>query len=329
MYNTDDHSPGTKIIKKIWGPLTAIFLSIYFGYHIFQGERGVISWFQLSKKVKINEEQLSALTTEKETLEQRVKLLRPDSIDLDMLDEQARRLLNYSKKLNHGEAVILGIKSALNFSLKKNLIKKIASTGKPMIISTGMANKGEIAEAVDAARRGGCQDIALLHCVSSYPANPRDYNLKTVADMASSFKVHVGISDHTIDNTTAVTSIAFGGCIVEKHVTLDRAGGGPDDSFSLEPADLKALCKASKIAWEAIGKVDYQLKEGERSNVKFRRSLYFINNIKKGEKIKQSDIASVRPGYGIAPKNWYSIIGKVVNKDVLRNTAVKFSDITE
>lgn len=208
------------------------------------------------------------------------------------------------------------------------LIEYVAATKKPMIISTGLANKGEIAEAVDAARRGGCKDIALLHCVSSYPANPRDYNLKTVADIASSFKVHVGISDHTIDNTTAVTSIAFGGCIIEKHVTLDRLGGGPDDSFSLEPADLKALCKASKIAWEAIGKVDYELKEGEKSNVKFRRSLYFINNIKKGEKIKQSDIASVRPGYGIAPKNFYSIIGKVVNKDVFRHTAVKFSDIT-
>lgn len=209
------------------------------------------------------------------------------------------------------------------------LIEYVASTKKPMIISTGMASKVEIAEAVDAARGKGCKDIALLHCVSAYPASPRDYNLKTVADIASSFDVNAGISDHTIENTTAVTSIAFGGCIIEKHVTLDRSGGGPDDSFSLEPHDLRALCRDSKIAWEAIGKVDYDLKDGEKSNIKFRRSLYFINDLKKGDQISASDVASVRPGYGIAPKNLRFIIGKTVRNDVYKNTAVKFSDITE
>ena len=209
------------------------------------------------------------------------------------------------------------------------LIEYVASTKKPMIISTGMANKDEISEALEAARKGGCNNIALLHCVSSYPANPSDYNLKTIADIESSFKVKVGISDHTIENTTALMSIAFGGCIIEKHFTLDRAGGGPDDSFSLEPLELKTLCRDAKIAWEAIGKVDYSLKKAEMSNIKFRRSLYFINDLKKGTKIRESDVASVRPGYGIPPKYFDSIIGKEVSKDIFKNTAVKFSDIRE
>ena len=209
------------------------------------------------------------------------------------------------------------------------LIKYVASTKKPMIISTGMANKEEISEALEAAREGGCNEIALLHCVSSYPANPSDYNLKTIADMETSFNVNVGISDHTVENTTAITSIAFGGCIIEKHFTLDRSGGGPDDSFSIEPDELKALCVDSKIAWQAIGGVNYKLKEAEVLNIKFRRSLYFINDIKKGEKIKQSDVASVRPGYGIPPKNFDLIIGKEVSRDVKKNTAIKFSDISD
>ena len=207
------------------------------------------------------------------------------------------------------------------------LIEYVASTKKPIIISTGMANREEISEAIEVAHKGGCNDIALLHCVSSYPANPSDYNLKTIADMESTFKVKVGISDHTIENTTAITSIAFGGCIIEKHFTLDRLGSGPDDSFSLEPVELKALCRDSKIAWKAIGKVDYSLKEVEIPNIKFRRSLYFISDIKKGSKIKESDIASVRPGYGIPPKNFYSIVDREVTKDVLKNTPVNFSDI--
>ena len=209
------------------------------------------------------------------------------------------------------------------------LIDYVASTKKPMIISTGMANRDEISEAIEAAYKGGCNNIALLHCVSSYPANSSDYNLKTMVDIESRFKVKVGISDHTIENTTAVASVALGGCIIEKHFTLDRSGGGPDDSFSIEPNELKALCRDSKIAWEAIGKADYSVKEVEISNIKFRRSLYFIKGIKKGTKIQETDIASVRPGYGISPKNFYSIVGKKVTKDVLKNTAVNFSDISD
>lgn len=209
------------------------------------------------------------------------------------------------------------------------LIRYVASTKKPMIISTGMANKEEISEALNAAKEGGCQDIAILHCVSSYPAEPSDYNLQTISDMGTSFNVSVGISDHTLKNTTAITSVAFGSCIIEKHFTLDRSRGGPDDSFSLEPRELKSLCEESNTAWKAIGGVNYKLKEAETSNIQFRRSLYFINDIKKGEKIQQSDIASVRPGFGLPPKNFDQIIGKEVTKNVKRNTAIKSSDIKD
>ena len=209
------------------------------------------------------------------------------------------------------------------------LIKYVASTKKPMIISTGMANEDEISEALETAKSNGCNEIALLHCVSSYPASPTDYNLRTIVDMESRFKVRVGISDHTIENTTAVTSIAFGACIIEKHFTLDRSGGGPDDSFSLEPSELKNLCSSSKIAWSSLGKISYKLKAAEAPNIKFRRSLYFINNLKKGDTITASDIASVRPGYGIPPKNFDLILGKKVTKDIVKNSAVKLSDISE
>ena len=164
-----------------------------------------------------------------------------------------------------------------------------------MIISTGMANEDEISEALETAKSNGCNEIALLHCVSSYPASPEDYNIRTISDMESKFKVNVGISDHTIENTTAITSIAFGACVIEKHFTLDRSGGGPDDSFSLEPSELKDLCLSSKIAWSSIGEINYKLKAAEAPNIKFRRSLYFINNLKKGDTITASDIASVRP----------------------------------
>ena len=161
------------------------------------------------------------------------------------------------------------------------LIKYVAQTGKPMIISTGMADSEEIQEAIEAAREGGCKELAILHCVSGYPAPAGDYNLRTLVDMQKNFKLVTGLSDHTIDNTTAITSVALGASIVEKHVTLDRNGGGPDDSFSLELEELEKLCAGVKTAWEALGQVDYGRKPSERANVKFRRSLYFVKNIKK------------------------------------------------
>lgn len=202
------------------------------------------------------------------------------------------------------------------------LIKYVASTGKPMIISTGMADAEEIQEAIDAAREGGCKELAILHCVSGYPAPAEDYNLRTIPDMIERFGLVTGLSDHTLDNTTAIASVVMGASIIEKHFTLDRNGGGADDSFSLEPPELIALCRDSKTAWSALGKVDYGRKSSEQGNVKFRRSLYFTKNMKAGEIIDAGCVRSVRPGFGLPPKHREYIIGKVLLKDVFSNEPV-------
>jgi N-acetylneuraminate synthase len=204
------------------------------------------------------------------------------------------------------------------------LIKYVAQTGKPMIISTGMADAEEIQEAIDAAREGGCKELAILHCVSGYPAPAADYNLRTMIDMQQRFGLVTGLSDHTLDNTTAITSVALGASIIEKHVTLDRNGGGPDDSFSLEPTELKALCDGAKTAWLALGKVDYGRKSSELANVKFRRSLYFVKDIKAGEVITKEHIKSIRPGFGVAPKFEKEIIGKIGKNNIKLGTAVNW-----
>ena len=202
------------------------------------------------------------------------------------------------------------------------LIKYAASTGKPMIISTGMADAEEIQEAIDAARAGGCKQLAVLHCVSGYPAPAEDYNLRTIPDMIQRFGLVTGLSDHTLDNTTAITSVAMGASIIEKHFTLDRSGGGPDDSFSLEPVELAALCQGAQTAWQALGQVDYGRKSSEQGNVKFRRSLYFVKDMKAGDVITEDCIRSVRPGFGLAPKYITSVIGSTILNDVLINTPV-------
>lgn len=196
------------------------------------------------------------------------------------------------------------------------LIKYVASTGKPMIISTGMTDLEEVAEAVQAARDGGCKELALLRCVSSYPAPAEDYNLRIIPDLVERFGVVAGLSDHTLDNTTAIASVVLGASIIEKHFTLNRNGGGPDDSFSLEPAELTALCRDSKTAWQALGNVNYGRKSSEESNAKFRRSLYFVQDLKAGETITHDSIRSVRPGYGLAPKYFDLLIGKRLKVDV-------------
>ena len=202
------------------------------------------------------------------------------------------------------------------------LIKYVARTGKPMIISTGMADAEEIQEAIDAAREGGCKELAILHCVSGYPAPAEDYNLRTIPDMIERFGLVTGLSDHTLDNTTAIASVVMGASIIEKHFTLDRSGGGPDDSFSLEPAELAALCRDSKTAWAALGKVDYRRKSSEQGNVKFRRSLYFVKDLKAGDVITADCVRSVRPGFGLAPKYLETVIGRRVRVDVRCNSAV-------
>lgn len=207
------------------------------------------------------------------------------------------------------------------------LIKYVASTGKPMIISTGMADAEEIQEAIDVARQGGCKELAILHCVSGYPAPAEDYNLRTIPDMIARFGLVTGLSDHTLDNTTSITSVALGASIIEKHFTLDRRGGGLDDSFSLEPAELAALCQGAKTAWFALGRVDYGCKSSEQGNVKFRRSLYFVKDMKAGDVITPDCVRSVRPGYGLAPKYLENIIGRRLRKNITAHSPVLATDL--
>lgn len=200
------------------------------------------------------------------------------------------------------------------------LIRYVASTGKPVIISTGMADVQEIQEAIDAARAGGCKELAILHCVSGYPAPAADYKLRTLADMMQRYGLVTGLSDHTLDNATAIAAVALGASIVEKHFTLDRKGGGPDDSFSLEPAELAALCRDCKTAWQALGQVDYGRRSSELGNVKFRRSLYFVKDMKAGEVITSDAVRSVRPGFGLPPKHYDTVLGKRIKHDVFVGT---------
>lgn len=207
------------------------------------------------------------------------------------------------------------------------LIRYAASTGKPMIISTGMADAEEIAEAIAAARDGGCRDLAILHCVSGYPAPPGDYALRTIPDMIARFGLVTGLSDHTLDNTTAIAAVALGASVIEKHVTENRDGGGPDDSFSLQQAEFAQLCSAARTAWEALGAVDYGRKSSERGNAVFRRSLYFVKDLKAGDIVTADAIRSIRPGFGAAPKHWDAIVGRRVIRDVQAETPVSLDDI--
>lgn len=205
------------------------------------------------------------------------------------------------------------------------LIKRVAQTGKPMIISTGMATKEEITEAIQTARDNGCDDLIVLQCVSGYPAPADQYNLRTIADISQSFNVLAGLSDHTIDNATAIASVALGACLIEKHVTLDRNGGGADDSFSLEPHELTQLCKDTKTAWESIGKVSYERTDAEKGNIKFRRSLYVVKDIEEGELFTAENIRSIRPGFGLLPKYYDEVIGKKANQKITKGTPVSFN----
>lgn len=203
------------------------------------------------------------------------------------------------------------------------LIRYVASTGKPMIISTGMADAEEISEAIDAALSAGCSELAILHCVSGYPAPASDYHLRTLPDMMARHSLVTGLSDHTLDNTTAIAAVAMGSAIIEKHFTLDRSGGGPDDSFSLQPDELAALCRDVKTAWSAIGSVHYGRKSSERGNARFRRSLYFVRDLKAGETITAGAVRSIRPGFGLPPKHLEAVIGSTVITDVYRGTPVR------
>lgn len=210
----------------------------------------------------------------------------------------------------------------------KPMIKYVAKTGKPMIISTGMANAEEIAEAIDTAKSNGCQDVVVLRCVSAYPAPAQDYNLLTMQDIANKFNVLTGLSDHTLDNATAITAVALGACMIEKHVTLDRAGGGPDDSFSLEEPELTLLCEQALTAWQALGTENYARQSSESGNIIFRRSLYVVKDIKAGERFTADNVKSIRPGYGLAPKHIDAVLGSIAKTNISRGTALAFAHFT-
>jgi N-acetylneuraminate synthase len=185
------------------------------------------------------------------------------------------------------------------------------------------ADAEEIHEAVDAARRGGRKELALLHCVSGYPAPAADYNLRTIPDMGARYGVVTGLSDHTVDNTTAIAGVALGAALIEKHFTVDRSGGGPDDSFSLEPPELAALCAGVRTVWDALGAVDYGLKSSEQGHIQFRRSLYFVKDLAAGDVITADAVRSVRPGFGLAPKYLSEVLGHKVVCAVTANTPVR------
>jgi len=207
------------------------------------------------------------------------------------------------------------------------LIAYVAQTKKPIIISTGMANKDEITEAVQTARDAGCNELILLHCISGYPAPVEESNLLTIPDMASQFSVIPGLSDHTLGTAVSVTAVALGACVIEKHVTLSRDDKGADSEFSLEPQELKSLCEDTKIAWESLGKAGYDRKPVENANVKFRRSIYIVDDVKAGELITQKNIRRIRPGFGLPPKYYNELMGEKFKFDTEKGTALTWDMI--
>jgi N-acetylneuraminate synthase len=198
------------------------------------------------------------------------------------------------------------------------LIGRAARSGKPLIISTGMTTPAEIGEAMAAAREGGCSDVALLHCVSAYPASFADANLRMVAKLQADFGCVTGLSDHTPGTAAAVAAVALGACMVEKHFTLARADGGPDAAFSLEPAELKALVDDCRHAWEALGEARYVRGETETANRQFRRSLYVVRDVARGAQITSADVRSIRPGFGLEPKLLPQVLGRRAARDLKR-----------
>ena len=202
------------------------------------------------------------------------------------------------------------------------LIERVAREKKPMIISTGMANFCEIQEAVTAARIGGAPDVVLLHCVSAYPAPIADANVRTIPDMASSFGVVAGLSDHTPGTAASVAAVAMGASVIEKHFTLARSDGGPDAAFSLEPAEFKRLVEDCKAAWAALGKVTYGMTGSEAGNRSFRRSLYAVAAIQAGEAFSHANVRSIRPGFGMSPKNLPALVGRRARRRIERGEPI-------
>ena len=200
------------------------------------------------------------------------------------------------------------------------LIRYVAATGKPMIISTGMATFAELDETVKAARGAGCKDLILLKCTSTYPSTPDDSNILTIPEMRSRYGCEIGISDHTMGIGVSVAAVALGATVVEKHFTLQRADGGVDSAFSMEPQEMAQLVIETERAWQALGKVQTGPTAKEKASLVFRRSLYFVADVKAGEKLTPANVRAIRPGNGIAPKFYDEVIGKTAKRDIARGT---------
>lgn len=204
------------------------------------------------------------------------------------------------------------------------LIRKVAATGKPMIISTGMATIAELDETVRAARDAGCNDLILLKCTSTYPATAENTNIQTIPHMRELFGCEVGLSDHTMGTGVSVASVALGATVIEKHFTLNRADGGVDSTFSMEPTEMAALVDESERAWQALGKVNYGPTEKEKKSLVFRRSLYIVEDVKAGEMLTRENLRAIRPGYGLPPKFMDQVLGKRVKRVVKRGTRLSW-----
>ena len=202
------------------------------------------------------------------------------------------------------------------------LIRKVAQTGKPLFISTGMATRVEIGETVQFARDHGAKETILLKCTSAYPAMPSDSNLRTIIDLQEQLGLHVGLSDHTLGNASAIASVALGAVVIEKHFTLSRAEGGPDAAFSLEPHELASLVADATTAWLALGKVVYGTSEAEKRSLQFRRSTYVVRDIKAGERFTSEHLRAIRPGFGLPPKFREVAVGKIAARNITAGSAL-------
>jgi len=204
------------------------------------------------------------------------------------------------------------------------LIKKVAETGKPMIISTGMASIAELDETVRTIRGAGCEQFVLLKCTSTYPASTENSNVLTIPHMREMFSCEVGLSDHTMGVGAAVAAVAHGATVIEKHFTLNRADGGVDSAFSMEPEEMKALVIETERAWQSLGKVHYGPTEAEKPSLAFRRSLYIAKDMKESDVLTEKNLRIVRPGMGLAPKYYETLLGRKVNRDLKKGMAVKW-----
>lgn len=207
------------------------------------------------------------------------------------------------------------------------LIRTVAATGKPMILSTGMATVEEIQEAVNAAREAGAKQIALLKCTSTYPAPPDQMNLRTIPDMAARFGVPVGLSDHTLGLAVPVVAVGLGACIVEKHFTLSRSAPGPDTAFSLEPAEFRAMVETLRVAETSLGRVEYASGAAEAGNRAFRRSLFVVADMKAGETFTAGNVRSIRPGFGLHPRHYEEVLGRAAACDLGRGTPLRWEHV--